>query len=224
MSSKDTIQSKSNSYLNQSKKPFFFDTKLYIAINPTQMSRISLHNDNLIGTAQPLILRSVTTVPGHSHQNSDFIKLQEQNQILKTENEKLLDENKNLRDEILNIKREKSKLVLKLNQANTKAYYSKQTDEAVMRLTKELEEAHNTINSKFWYMTSLKETNISMQRSFKIIEADYASKYNMFETKVQMISMNYKKIKDKLIEVCDKYRSLSLLVSNGKRKDPWDRI
>ena len=69
-------------------------------------------------------------------------------------------------------------------------------------------------------MSTLKETNISMQKSFKVIEADYANKYNSFETKINMISTNYKKIKDKLTEIANKYRTLSLQVSNSKNKEP----
>lgn len=85
---------------------------------------------------QKIIMRSVTTVPNHTHscQNLELAKLSEQIQSLKNENQRLSQENRTLKENISNISKEKEKLVVRLNQANTKAYHSQQNEEVVMKL------------------------------------------------------------------------------------------
>lgn len=46
------------------------------------------------------------------------------------------------------------------------------------------------------------------------MEADYANKWQMYETKIVMLTNNFKKVKQKLEEVTDKWRTLSVQASN----------
>ena len=51
------------------------------------------------------------------------------------------------------------------------------------------------------------------------MEADYANKWQMYETKVKMLSESFRKVKEKLTDVSDRYRALSFKSSNNIRNN-----
>lgn len=99
-----------------------------------------------------------------------------------------------------------------------------QSDQAYDRVSGQLEEATDQLNAAVLENEQLAEESSHLQQLLKAKEAEYAHRFQEFRLKTELISSKYKKVEKKLLEISDKCRTQSMLISNNEALPVEDRI
>lgn len=122
------------------------------------------------------------------------------------------------------MRNEKEDLVYKLNEANTSIYNGQSKEDQNQELQRQLAEATKSIRALFAKNSGLSETNLKLQKTFKMTEAQYVSKYQMLQSRLNLLCTNYRSVKKKLVGVSEKLRTQAMLKANYDNMPIEDKI